>query len=97
MTLPWVQKAELDVTSLTTSMNLSAVAFVAPYACTITAVQYVPNSTQGGGIDVNHRMLSLYNRGRWPHRHDAGRDARPDLRSRRRHAHEQRGVLALRR
>ena len=63
MTLPWIQKAELDVTSLTTSMNLSAVALVAPYAAHITAVQYVPNSTQAGGIDVNHRMLSLYNRG----------------------------------
>lgn len=63
MTVPWVQKATLDVTSLTTSMNLSAVALVAPYAATISAVQYVPNGTQAGGIAANHRLLSLYNRG----------------------------------
>lgn len=63
MTVPLVRQISLDVTSLTTAMNLSAVAAVAPFAGTITAVQYVPSGAQAGGVAANHRMLSLYNRG----------------------------------
>lgn len=63
MTIPYVQTITLDVTSLTTSMNLNAICAVAPFAAQVTAVQYVPNATQAGGIDVNHRMLRLFNRG----------------------------------
>lgn len=64
MTVPLSQKFTLDVTSLTTSMNLNAIlAGPMPFAGTVTGVQYVPNATQAGGIDVNHRMLRVFNRG----------------------------------
>lgn len=63
MTVPFVRQATLDVTSLTTSMNLVAPAAEAPFAGTVTAVRYIPAATKAGGIAANHRLLSLYNRG----------------------------------
>lgn len=62
MTVPFVKKYELDVTSLTTSMNINAIAAKMEFAGTVTGVEYIPNGTQAGGIDVNHRMLRLFNR-----------------------------------
>lgn len=62
MTIPYVERFELDVTSLTTSMNLNAIAGKMKYAGSVTSVEYIPNATQAGGIDVNHRMLRLFNR-----------------------------------
>jgi hypothetical protein len=62
--VPLTKQYELDVTSLTTSMNINAIAAgPMPFAGSVTAVRYVPNATQAGGIDVNHRMLRLFNRG----------------------------------
>lgn len=63
MTSPLVKSYELDVTSLTTSGNLNAIA-AGPmtFAGSVTGVRYVPNGSLAGGIDVNHRMLRLFNR-----------------------------------
>lgn len=65
MTAPLIKNdLQLDVTSLTTAMDYSAVVGRAPYACVVTAVEYIPNGTQAGGATVaNARALGLVNRG----------------------------------
>lgn len=63
MTIPFSQRFTLDVSSAATSSNVNAIcAGPMTYAGSVTAIRYVPNATQAGGIDVNHRMLRLFNR-----------------------------------
>lgn len=63
MTLPWVQKATADMPSCSTAFDLSMPVFVAPYAATITSVQYVPAQSITAPILANSRVFTLYNRG----------------------------------
>lgn len=62
MTIPLVQNFTLDVTSMATAADYSAIAFEAPYAGTVQSVRYIPNGTQAGGAIANSRILTLYNR-----------------------------------
>lgn len=63
MTVPLVRQFTLDVTSQVTATDVSMCAGIAPFACVVTAVQYIPNGSQAGGAIANSRLLTLFNRG----------------------------------
>lgn len=59
---PFVRTVSREVQPVTTAGNdLRTIVFKAPYACTVSAVKYIPVSTQAGA-DTNSRTLNLYNR-----------------------------------
>lgn len=59
---PFVRTVSREVQPVTTVGNdLRTIVFKAPYACTVSAVKYIPVSTQAGA-DTNSRTLNLYNR-----------------------------------
>ncbi|CAM5681509.1 MULTISPECIES: hypothetical protein [Streptomyces] len=62
-TAPFVRVVEADVPSVATAGNdEDTVAFQAPFDCTVTAVEYVPEAAVTGA-DTNSRTLSLVNKG----------------------------------
>lgn len=65
MTLPWQTKLIMDVTSVAAGINISKVFEPAPFAATVTKVEFVPNLSQAHATAVaaTLRTYVLYNRG----------------------------------
>lgn len=62
-TAPYVRVIEADVPAVSTAGNDDdTVIAQAPFACTVTAVQYVPEAAITGA-DTNSRTVSLVNKG----------------------------------
>ncbi|MFE5332558.1 hypothetical protein ACFRCG_39890 [Embleya sp. NPDC056575] len=62
-TAPFVRVIEADVPAVSTAGNDDdTVLFQAPFNCTVTTVEYVPESAITGA-DTNSRTLSLVNKG----------------------------------
>ena len=62
-TAPYVRVIEVDVPAVSTAGNDDdTVAFQAPFDCTVTAVEYVPEAAITGA-DTNSRTVSLVNKG----------------------------------
>lgn len=65
MTVPWVTKLTMDVTSVAAGVNISKCFEPAPFAAQVTLVQFVPNQSQAHATAVAQtlRTYVLYNRG----------------------------------
>lgn len=65
MTVPWVTKLTMDVTSVAAGVNISKCFEPAPFDGQVTLVQFVPNLSQAHATAVaaTLRTYVLYNRG----------------------------------
>lgn len=65
MTVPFVYRMEMDVTSLAGSADFSAPVGRAPFAATVSLIEYVPANTQAAATNVaaTVRTFVCYNRG----------------------------------
>lgn len=64
MTLPWIQTMEADTVGCAAATNQYTVIGRAPYACTVTAVAYIPeDSVTGLTLATAARTLTVFNRG----------------------------------
>jgi len=62
-TAPYVRVLEGDVPAVSTAGNDDSIVFAqAPFDCTVTAVEYVPEAGITGAA-TNHRTVSLVNKG----------------------------------
>lgn len=65
MTIPYVVRLEMDVTSLAATADFSAPAARAPFAAQVTLVEFIPAASQAAATAVaaTVRTYTLYNRG----------------------------------